>query len=340
MTLEGKSKGKSISIRIPRRTLSLCLCLAASPVMIAAPAAAQGDVATAEALFREGKTLLEQGNFAAACPKLAESHRLDPATGTLLALAMCHEAEGKTASAWVEYAEVASRARQEGRADREQAARDKGAALETKLSTLTVAPSPKTAAIGGLVVKRDGAVVGVGAWQTAVPVDPGEHKVEASAPGKRAFSAIVAVGPTGDRKTVEIPELADDLVAEESGGSQPSSSSGRGLTSFRIGGIAAGAAGVVAIGVGTFFGLRAKSLNDESRSGCDGNACWPDAKQKRLDAMSAGNISTVAFAVGGALVAGGATMFLLGGQKDGGARAHVTATAFADRGGLVVGGRF
>ena len=57
----------------------------------ASVARAQADVATAEALFREGKRLMEQKSFAAACPKLKESFAQDEATGTLLALALCHQ---------------------------------------------------------------------------------------------------------------------------------------------------------------------------------------------------------------------------------------------------------
>jgi hypothetical protein len=313
--------------------------------ILASGAWAQADVAAAEALFREGKKLLEEGSFAAACPKLAESHRLDPATGTLLALAMCHESEGRTASAWAEYAEVASRARREGRADREQAARDRVVALETRLSTLTIAPSAKVAAIDGLTVKRNGAVVSAGAWQTAVPVDPGDHTIEASAPGKRPFSVRVAVGPSGDMQVVEIPQLDDlgpapggppPVVAQASDGGVSG-----GLTPVQIGGIATSAAALVAVGVGTYFGLRAGTLNDESNGDCDATGCGPTGKQKRLDALSAGNTSTLAFVVGGALLAGGTAMFLFGGKRAGGGPdAHVTATAFADGGGLIIGGRF
>ena len=97
---------------------------------------------------------------------------------------------------------------------------------------------------------------------------------------------------------------------------------------------------MVAIGVGTYFGLHARKLNDESSSGCDGNACFPDAKQTRLDAISSGNWSTIAFVTAGVLVAGGATLFLLGRAKDGAAGLQVAAAASDAGGALFVAGRF
>jgi hypothetical protein len=319
------------------------LLAAALASTLASTAFAQTDPAAAEALFREGTKLMEQKNFAAGCPKLAESQQLDPATGTLMALAMCHEGQGKTASAWAEYAEVANRAREEGRSDRERAARDRAAALEAKLSTLTIAPSALAAVTVGLVVKRDGVLVGPGAWKTAVPVDPGEHTVEASAPVKRSIIATVTVGPAGDKKTVEIPGLEND-----SGGTATPAAAmivpgpeRSGLAPMQIGGISAGAAGIVAIGVGTYLGLHARKLNEDSKAGCDGNACYSDAKQKRLDAISAGNWSTLAFAVGGALVAGGAALFVLGRSKERpGTGVNVAALVSDDGGLLFLGGRF
>lgn len=91
--------------------------------------AAEADSASAEALFREGKRLMDAGRYPEACPKLAESYRLDPATGALLATALCYERAGRLASAWAAYTEAAARAKQEGSVDREEIARDKAAEL-------------------------------------------------------------------------------------------------------------------------------------------------------------------------------------------------------------------
>ena len=66
-----------------RRRLVAGLALMAALVV---PSLALADVAAAEALYREGRALMEKGDLDAACPKLAESQRLDPSSGTALNL--------------------------------------------------------------------------------------------------------------------------------------------------------------------------------------------------------------------------------------------------------------
>src|SRR3954465_13259291 len=109
----------------------------------AGPARAQpGNAALAESLFREGKRLSADKKFAEACPKFAESYRLDPGLGTLLNLATCHEAEGKPASAWAEFSDASAQARREGDSDRGQLAEEHMKALETKLAHISVGLAP------------------------------------------------------------------------------------------------------------------------------------------------------------------------------------------------------
>src|SRR3954447_10405599 len=50
---------------------------------------ARADPAAAEALFREGRTLLGKGELGAACEKLEASNTLEASAGTLLNLATC-----------------------------------------------------------------------------------------------------------------------------------------------------------------------------------------------------------------------------------------------------------
>lgn len=308
-----------------------CLVLAASPAFAQA-----SDPQAAERAFQEGRRLLDARDFAAACPKFAESYRLDAATGTLLALAMCHEGQGKTATAWGEYRKAAERARAEQRPDREQAALEWAHEVEAKLCTLTVVIPSSVAATPGLSAHRDGTEIPRAEWSTPVALDPGEHTVAVRAPGKKPWNATIALGPTADRRTLTV-HLVDEPGAE----SQETGFDFGKLTVAQKAGIGAAAAGVVVLGVGTFFGIRAVRRDDQSDPGCDGNACDPDAKQLRLDAREDGDRATVAFVAGGVLLAGGAGLFFFG-QGSGSPRAHVRAVPLvgAREAGVAVGGRF
>src|SRR4051794_10074481 len=115
-----------MSSRLGRSAGALvCMLMLWLPPLISQAHADAADEARAEQLFRDGKARLASGDHAHACPMLAESYRLDPASGGLLALAVCHEREGRLASASREFAEVAARSHAESRPDREQAARER-----------------------------------------------------------------------------------------------------------------------------------------------------------------------------------------------------------------------
>ncbi|HWP09571.1 MAG TPA: hypothetical protein VNN72_27710 [Polyangiaceae bacterium] len=320
--------------------------------LLSAPARA-GDAAAAEALFREGRQLMDAGDYARACPKLAESYEQEPGTGTLLALAMCREKEGKLASAWAAYGQVASRSKRDGRADREQVAREQVAALEPRLSRLTINVDAGTAVLGGLAVKRDGSLVGSGAWGTAVPLDPGEHQLEATAPGKKPWTAKVTIGAERDTQTVTVPVLDVDEQAVAGaaplGGSpadtpaeQTGASKGPPLRTI---GLIVGGVGIVGLGVGGVFALQANSANKESKEDghCDAqNQCDTVGGEKRDDAKSAASVATVMFITGGVLTAAGVTLFLVGSPKRKSSGALVQATPVLGRNdaGLVVRGSF
>ena len=108
-------------------------CLVALPL-----AAQQRDPAAAQALFDQGRALMKAKNYSEACPKLAESQRLDPGIGTQFHLADCYENQGKLASAWAAFHEVASMAAASNQPDREKAAKARAARLEPRLPRLTM----------------------------------------------------------------------------------------------------------------------------------------------------------------------------------------------------------
>ena len=108
--------------------------------------AGSSDQVTAEALFSEGRRLMTAGKLDEACPKFAESQRLDPAPGTLLNLAACYERAGKTASAWNAFREAEVAAGRAGQKDRAAFAKKQWTRLETKLSLVTISLAADAAA--------------------------------------------------------------------------------------------------------------------------------------------------------------------------------------------------
>jgi hypothetical protein len=273
------------------------------------------DKAAAQSLYDEGRKLMSEGKFAQACPKLAESQKLDPGVGTQFHLADCYEHLGQTASAWAGFLEAASSAKTMGQADREKVARDRAAALAPRLSKLTIV-SPGAESNAGLEIKRDGTVVGRALWGTAIPVDPGPHALEATAPGKKPWQGTVQV--TGDNASVvgTIPPLEDappgSAAATASSGAvvAADSSSGRGRRTL---GLVVGGVGIVGLGVGTVFALNAKSKYNDSLDSChpeDKNLCDAHGFAVRDQARSAGNVATVAMGMGGAALVAGAVLYL------------------------------
>jgi hypothetical protein len=69
------------------------LACALAVVLAARVAEAQDtpDAVRAAALFAEGRQLMAAGDYAAACPKLAESQSLEPAADTALDLGICYQ---------------------------------------------------------------------------------------------------------------------------------------------------------------------------------------------------------------------------------------------------------
>ncbi|HEV8550213.1 MAG TPA: hypothetical protein VGQ57_14315 [Polyangiaceae bacterium] len=274
---------------------------------------AQGsDKALAEELFREGQSLMNEKRYSEACPKLVESQRLDPGTGTLLNIAACHEREGKTATAWAEYGEVVTLARKDGREDRVSYAQERLKAVEPQLSRLRIVLSAG-ADVPGLTVKLDGNAVGRPALGVAVPVDPGPHVVAVSATGKQPWDSTVDVAPGPAQQELVIPTLADAPAAPAKGAEPASGNpaeSSNGSNTQRLVAYGLAGAGVVGVVIGTVFGIKAINKNaDSDDHGCQGDRCTPAAAELRNDARTAGNVSTIAFIAGGALIAGGAVLY-------------------------------
>lgn len=189
------------------RVMSSCTVMAVCSLPMTASAQPAGaETALAEALYQKARQLMADGNYAEACPKFAASYRLDPATGTLLNLAACHEAQHKLATAWLELTEAVAAAKRDHRDDRVTFAEEHLAAIEPKLSRLAIVVAT-TADVPDLKVQLDGVEVLPAARGVPAPVDPGEHLVEAAAPGKKTWSQRIVIDEHGQTLTISVPAL-------------------------------------------------------------------------------------------------------------------------------------
>jgi serine/threonine-protein kinase len=292
------------------------------------------DPIAAEALFERGKQLVDQGRTPEACQAFAESQRLDPAGGTLLRLALCHEADKKLASAWLEYLEVV-RVSEAGTgepaklAERVRIAREHLAAIEPRVPKLAIVVPP-AARLDGLQITANGAARNEGTWGVALPLDPGAVEIVATAPARRAFRTTLELAE-GQRQSVEIPTLAPEPPpapsAPASAGTVDRASSSS--SSLRPAGIVIGAAGVVGLGVGTYFGLHAISKWHDANAACPGTSgCSADAVTLAQDAKQSARAADLAIGLGAAAVAAGIVLYVVGAPRTVQAQADGVAIAF------------
>jgi hypothetical protein len=280
--------------QLPLSRLLVCAPLLAALATSAGPAAAQADSALAEALFREGKALLEQKRYAKACPKLAESYRLEPKLGALLNLGVCYQSAGQHASAWASFTSAQSLARREGRADREAFAAEQVQALEKVLArlTLTAIPEGATVTLDGRPIER--ATIGI-----ALPVDPGPHQLRATAPGKRDWAQVVEAPPTKAALTVAIPALADAPAAAPVAAALPSEppAEPRDDGTYRVMMFAGFGVAAVGLAAGAVTGGLSLAKTGDVKAACTDNRCPADQSGAIDDATLLANVSNVSFAV-------------------------------------------
>jgi hypothetical protein len=312
-----------------------CLLFAGTPARSANAEPSLADKTVATQLFNEGRILLDQGRIGEACAKLEESQRIEPGGGTLLNVALCHERQGRTAAAWVEFTEAMGLARRDENALRVEFARSHIALLAPLLSRLAIQVPPGSD-IPDLEVKCDGSSLARAAWGSPVPVDPGEHLIEAVAPGRLPWKQSILVGPNADSKTAVVPVLESAPIHVEPVRSSPAASSPGGpvreppstaatgssrlgSASDQGGGRPEGSAapawialtlGFAAAGVGTYFGIRALSEKNDADRACPNNLCSTQGESENSQAIRFANYATAGIAVGAAGVGLATVLFM------------------------------
>jgi hypothetical protein len=285
-------------------TLFIVAFLIAWPSMAGAQAS---DPAAGEALFREGRAAADAGNYAKACEKFHESHRLDPAPGTVLNIADCEEKLGHIATAWTLYQEVMQKF--PARDERYTIAQERVAALEPRVPKLAIRLAANAPA--NSVVRRDGVELKSASLDTPLPVDPGKHEIVVEAPG-RAKSSVTIELAEGDTKRVSVSPGAVVSTPEKVPGKKTGGSGGK-TAGYVLGGI-----GIVGIGVGAVTGLMVLSKKSTVDDNCDPKTklCNQSGKDAADSGKTLGTISGASFILGAVALGAGAYLVLSSKEKE------------------------
>jgi hypothetical protein len=237
---------------------------------IAWPVDARGDErASAEELFQRGRQAMDKKDYPRACELLEASLKLEDTLGTLLNVALCHEAVGRVATAWGEFRAVEQRALrsippQTGRVD---FARQHAEGLQPKLARLKVVLDPKIDA-RVVEIRVDGKLMATEALVEGTPADPGKRVVHASAPKKLPVDLTIEITPGPATVSLNIPALVDAPapVAAPAAASARDVEAALAARGRRVAGFVTGGIGLGFVVAGGVFG--ALALASQGNAGC------------------------------------------------------------------------
>ncbi|HEX7663278.1 MAG TPA: hypothetical protein VF407_02140, partial [Polyangiaceae bacterium] len=182
---------------------ALCAALTLAPVHVAS--AQSSDAGIASQLFDAGRDLMKKGDYANACPKLAQSAKLEPRVGTYGRLAECEEKIGHLAAArghWQDAVDLAQAQKDDRAAHASDELKRVDALVPRLVITMTSPPSD-------VDVKLDDVSIGAASLGVPLPIDPGTHNVAVSASGKTPWKATVEAKADGSTMPLTVPALLD-----------------------------------------------------------------------------------------------------------------------------------
>ena len=300
--------------------------------------ASAAETAAARALAVEGLKLAQANNCAEAVPKLERAEKLYHSTVVASRLGECLVSIGRL----VEGTEILRKVLREPQSGTPTPALTK--ALERAQRTLETATpriaglTIKVAAVQDMRIKLDGNVVPSALFDSEVPTDPGEHSIEVTAPGflkstlrlsvtegeKKSATLTLARDPNAPATPVATEQSAATraVAATPSSAAAPPSNSPAGPTpaparapnrTAAYVSLGLGAAGVAAGGV---LGFLTMQKHKDLKGDCPNDVCSPTQQSEIDSAKRLGNMSTIAFGVGGAGLVLGTVLFFTAGPSN------------------------
>ncbi|HTV19099.1 MAG TPA: hypothetical protein VMG12_10520 [Polyangiaceae bacterium] len=307
-----RHSSRAASKQAPRLAIVALLVTLIVASFVAAPATSRADAGVADARFERGRTLMAAGRFAEARDELEASQRAEPATGTLLNLAVCNEELGQTATAREQFLAAEAASLRDGRADRVELARTHLAKLAPLLAYVMLVV-PKASRPAQLELRLDDRVVAASGWNVPTPIDPGEHVVVARAPGVAERSFAVH-GVAGSVQVVLIDSAAAPAATPALANAPPPADARVAAppSPLRILAWTLGGAGVASLGAGVYFGARAFSAWDDRERRCPLDVCSDEGRRAQRTAERAAFDANLTVGIGLVALATGAGLYWLG----------------------------
>jgi hypothetical protein len=291
----------------------------------------------ADAAFKEGRDLFDQGRFREACEKFEVSLQLDPSPGTLLNLGNCYEPQGDLVRALSTFERAFSDAQKSPDPQRKEmwsnAARERIASLTARVPQLSV-----RGAQPGTAVSIDDRPAAAGVMR----INPGHHTVQASAPGKRSFQQQFDIAAT-QRLAINLPPLEPEAApsAPESAPvmSEPPPPAEPPASQYGVWPYVLGGTGAALLGTSLITGLMASSKAHRLDRDCEDKLCNASLANVKDSAETLALVTDVLWITGVVVAGVGVTLFVLD-ASDGESSAALQTGCYDAACGLFASGRF
>jgi hypothetical protein len=309
-----RTLAQAVAVLLVASQLTPVWAQSAAPAPAAASPGAPPDEAAIKGKFAAALRLHKAGKFDEALPLFRELVQATQSPNARLYVGLCLQQLGKNSEAYKEMAQTVKDASRDPKYDQtREAAQSELAVLNVKVGKLVVT-LPETPS--GLVVTLDGAPIAERDLGASLVLDPGGHRVEATATGHAPVTREVTV-EGGETRTVTIAFSKPEPVAvapkpEPPPPEPPASRGAMRLAAFTAVGV--GAAGMIMFAV---TGVMARGKYNTLKDACGDRPCTDPkyagdvSSGKSLQTVA--NVGLVVGAVG--LVAGG-TLLYFGTRKD------------------------
>ena len=289
------------------------------------PAVADEPTDRAAFLFREGRQAMKGGDYALACSRFAESESAEPSPGVLLNLAVCEEKLGHLLRARDLVAQFMSTSKPDD--GRRNSAEELAADLDARVPHLAILLQPGSIPEARVSIdEHEVTVQGV-----PIAVDPGQHVIEATAPGYSGQRVIVGFA---EGKTIsEVLSLVPNALPIARHSEAQPASAGAPLRPLFYTAVGVGLVGTLAV-IGSGAGVMIESSRVADH--CSNKICDEEGLAAARRGRELTTINTIAWPVALAGASLATYLFLTRGRQ-GGRRLAISASLSASSAYIGVG---